>query len=237
VKTRGIANMFFQVLPQTDNQKVTATWNVKTDLSVYALMPHMHYRGKAMKFEVTYPDGRTQILLDVPDYNFSWQTSYDPKTPIPIPAGSKIVVSGYFDNSAKNKANPDPAKSVRYGEPTYDEMMVGFVDYVAEKPKNPLKLDPAEFAKLEGRYDIGNQRTYAILREGDRYYGQPSGPRGLGVKREMFAVSDLKFLMPAAESQITFVKDPSGAVVEFVYETANGSQHAKRVKDEAPAAK
>ncbi|HWX43064.1 MAG TPA: cytochrome c [Blastocatellia bacterium] len=230
VRTRGIANMFFQVPPQADNQKVSATWNVKTDLSLYSLMPHMHYRGKAMKFEVTYPDGRTQTLLDVPDYSFSWQTAYNPQAPIQIPAGSKILVSGYFDNSAKNKSNPDPSKSVRYGEPTYDEMMVGFIDYVAEKPKNPVKLDPAAFAKLEGRYDIGNQRTYTISREGDRYYGQPAGPRGPGVKRELFAVSDLKFLVPDAESQITFVKNSDGDVNEFVYESTNGSLNGKRVK-------
>src|SRR5262249_52556084 len=95
--------------------------------------------------------------------------------------------------------------------------------------------DPQAFAKLEGRYDIGNQRTYMISREGDRYYGQPAGPKGPGVKRELFAVSDLKFLLPDVESQITFVKEPGGAVNECVNESSNGSLSGKRVKD-APSA-
>jgi len=96
------------------------------------MMPHMHLRGSAMEFKALYPDGRSEVLLNVPNYSFSWQTVYYLKKPIAIPKGTKILVSGYFDNSAKNKYNPDPTKPVRFGEPTYDDMMIGWIDYTVD---------------------------------------------------------------------------------------------------------
>src|SRR5262249_23760991 len=126
LKTRAIANILFQIPPQADSHKVTAVWAPKTDVTLYALMPHMHYRGKSMEYNLTYPDGRSETLLNVPSYSFSWQTAYKLQAPLRVPAGSKITVTGIFDNSPKNKYNPDPAQTVRYGEPTYAEMMMGF---------------------------------------------------------------------------------------------------------------
>lgn len=94
--------------------------------------PHMHLRGKAMRFEAFYPDGRNEVLIDVPNYSFSWQTVYYLKKPIAIPKGTRIVVTAYFDNSTKNKYNPDPNQTVRFGEPTYDDMMIGWINYVVD---------------------------------------------------------------------------------------------------------
>jgi len=225
-RTRAVANMFFQIPPQADNHKVTASWTPKNDITIYSLMPHMHYRGKAMEIKVTYPDGKTDSLLNVPNYSFAWQTSYLPKAPVRIPGGSTIVVTGYFDNTAKNKFNPDPTQAVRYGEPTYDEMMMGFMDYVVEKPSGLAKVDPKVLSAYLGQYSL-NDRIYTITTEGNRYFGQATG----NPKRELFPVSDVKFMIPEVESQITFVKDEKGEVVELLYEQNDRKVQYKRVKE------
>jgi peroxiredoxin/mono/diheme cytochrome c family protein len=98
------------------------------DLSVTALMAHMHVRGKAFKFEVTYADGKTETLLDIPRYDFNWQLRYDYATPKVLPRGCTVKVTAVFDNSAGNPANPDPSKTVRWGQQTFDEMMIGYFE-------------------------------------------------------------------------------------------------------------
>jgi hypothetical protein len=133
VRTYGISTSFFLIPPGAGNHRVTACWTAKDDVHLVNLMPHLHLRGKAVEYKVFYPDGKSEILLNVPAYDFSWQTVYYFKEPKAIPKGSKIMVTGYFDNSTKNKYNPDPTKAVRYGEPTYDEMMIGWMDYTVDK--------------------------------------------------------------------------------------------------------
>ena len=133
VYTHGIANVYFQVPPGADNHKVTSCWTAKEDIHLQTLMPHMHLRGKAMKFEAFYPDGRSEVLMDVPNYSFSWQTVYYLKKPVALPKGTKIVCTALFDNSTKNKYNPDPTQAVRFGDPTYDDMMIGWISYTVDK--------------------------------------------------------------------------------------------------------
>jgi mono/diheme cytochrome c family protein len=130
--TRSIANGYFLIPPGAERHRTTACWTTKEDIHIVNLMPHMHLRGVAMDFKAIYPDGRTEVLLNVPNYSFSWQTVYYTAKPIPIPKGTKILVTGYFDNSSKNKYNPDPTQAVRFGDPTYDEMMVGMVEYTVD---------------------------------------------------------------------------------------------------------
>ncbi|MCW5968880.1 MAG: hypothetical protein KIT57_10230 [Blastocatellales bacterium] len=137
VQTRSVGNMLFQIPPGVENHKVTGCMTLRSDMKIFALMPHMHLRGKSMEYKAIYPDGKTEILLNVPDYSFSWQTNYLLKEPKVLPKGTTIQVTGVFDNSTKNKYNPDPTKSVRYGEPTYDEMMLGFMDYAILNPPPP----------------------------------------------------------------------------------------------------
>ena len=132
VYTHGIANVYFQIPPGADNHKVTSCWTTKEDIHLQTLMPHMHLRGKAMKFEAFYPDGHSEILIDVPDYSFSWQTVYYLKKPVALPKGTKIVVTALFDNSTRNKYNPDPKQAVRFGDPTYDDMMIGWISYTVD---------------------------------------------------------------------------------------------------------
>jgi hypothetical protein len=132
VMTRSVANGYFLIPPGAGRHRTTACWTSKEDIHIVTLMPHMHLRGVEMDFKAIYPDGRAEVLLNVPNYSFSWQTVYYAAKPIPIPKGTKIVVTGYFDNSSKNKYNPDPTRAVRFGDPTYDEMMVGVVEYTAD---------------------------------------------------------------------------------------------------------
>jgi mono/diheme cytochrome c family protein len=130
--TKPVANGYFLIPPGAANHKTSACWTVKEDIHIVTLMPHMHLRGKAMEIKAFYPDGTQKQLLNVPAYSFSWQEVYYLKQPIAIPKGTKILVDGYFDNSAKNVYNPDPTKAVRWGDPTYDEMMIGWIDYTVD---------------------------------------------------------------------------------------------------------
>jgi hypothetical protein len=133
IYTHGVSNNYFLIPPGADNHRVTACWTAKDDMHIFTLMPHMHLRGKAMQFTAFYPDGKKEVLLDVPNYSFSWQTVYYLKEPKAIPKGTKLLVTAHFDNSTKNKYNPDPKQIVRYGDPTYDDMMIGWVEYTVDK--------------------------------------------------------------------------------------------------------
>ena len=116
-----------------------------------SVFPHMHLRGKSFRYTATYPDGREEVLLDVPNYDFNWQNSYEFTEPKPMPAGTRIHCVAHFDNSSKNWANPDPSATVRWGDQTWDEMMIGYFDYYvvpeekkadAEKPAEKPSGDP-----------------------------------------------------------------------------------------------
>jgi hypothetical protein len=90
----------------------------------------MHVRGKAFRYELIYPDGREELLLDIPHYDFNWQLRYDFKQPRVFPRDSSLRLTAVYDNSAGNRANPDPSKTVKWGQQTYDEMMIGYLEYV-----------------------------------------------------------------------------------------------------------
>jgi hypothetical protein len=98
----------------------------------------MHTRGKEMTYVLTYPDGREQVLLSVPNYDFNWQMFYELKEPLKIPAGSTIKTIGSYDNSPANKWNPAPQKEVYWSEQSWDEMYTGFLDISIDK--NDLRL-------------------------------------------------------------------------------------------------
>ncbi|MEK6406001.1 MAG: thiol-disulfide isomerase [Acidobacteriota bacterium] len=129
VVTLTIPNHFFKIPAGADNHEVTAAYTFDQDVQLVDYMPHMHLRGKQMKYEVIYPGGRRETLLWVPNFNFNWQTLYILKEPVNIPKGTRMIITAHFDNSSKNKYNPDPARAVRWGDPTYDEMMIGWMDY------------------------------------------------------------------------------------------------------------
>ena len=119
-----------KIPPNAANHYETKELRVPFDLNITSLMAHLHVRGKAFKYEVTYADGKQEVLLDIPHYDFNWQLGYNYKQPKSVPAGSKIRVTAVFDNSSGNKANPDPSKEVKWGPQTYDEMLIGYVESI-----------------------------------------------------------------------------------------------------------
>ena len=134
VQVIGIADTRLSIPPGADNHPETASIPVPQPVKILGLMPHMHVRGKAFRFEVILPGGETRSLLEVPRYDFNWQLAYRYAEPVQLPAGSKVRATGWFDNSTKNPANPDPAKTVRWGPQTHDEMMLGYVEYIRVQP-------------------------------------------------------------------------------------------------------
>ena len=129
VKTVAVANPKLAIPPGAAQHLETRAQRVPFDMPVTSFMAHMHVRGKAFKYEVTYPDGKSETLLDIPKYDFNWQLRYDLKQPKLIPRGSTLNITAIYDNSLANKANPDPGKLVKWGPQTVDEMMIGYVEY------------------------------------------------------------------------------------------------------------
>jgi len=103
------------------------------DVELVWMFPHMHVRGKDMTYQLVYPDGRTETILSVPHYDFNWQLGYDVAEPIKVPKGTKLVVTAHYDNSVNNKFNPDPNRTVYYGDMTWEEMMFPFFSVVVDK--------------------------------------------------------------------------------------------------------
>ena len=128
VGTREIINRRFRIPPGADNHEVKSSRRFKQDSLILNLFPHMHLRGKAFRYTAKYPDGKSEILLDVPNFDFNWQNGYMFPEPKFIPRGTVIECVAHFDNSEGNFANPDPDKTVRWGDQTWDEMMIGYYD-------------------------------------------------------------------------------------------------------------
>ncbi len=128
----------FKIPPGDPNYEVKSTWTAREDVQLVGLMPHMHLRGKDFKYTVVYPDGRDQVILSVPKYDFNWQLAYEPKMSMPLPKGTRIDCVAHFDNSPNNKYNPDPTKEVKWGDQTWEEMMIGWFTYTV--PAQPTAV-------------------------------------------------------------------------------------------------
>jgi mono/diheme cytochrome c family protein len=127
-------NPRFVIPANADNHEVVATQTINRDTLLTSLTPHMHLRGKDMTYIAHYPDGTSETLLSVPRYDFNWQLTYELATPKQIPAGTRMEVIAHFDNSPGNKFNPDPSKDVKWGDQTWEEMMIGFWSTVIDRP-------------------------------------------------------------------------------------------------------
>lgn len=129
VHTRGIHNTKFRIPPHAEHHVETADFTFDQDSYLIQLLPHMHLRGKSFTYTAQYPDGQTEILLNVPKWDFNWQNGYRLAEPKLMPKGTRILCEAVYDNSENNPANPDPTKRVRFGEQTWDEMLIGYIDY------------------------------------------------------------------------------------------------------------
>jgi peroxiredoxin len=129
VRTRGVAQRFFWLLPNKKDQEVVSRSTFERGAELMGMMPHMHLRGQDFRYTAVYPDGKRQTLLVVPKYDFNWQSNYRLKKPLKLPAGTRIECVAHFDNSEDNPNNPNAKKVVAWGDQTWEEMMIGFVDY------------------------------------------------------------------------------------------------------------
>jgi hypothetical protein len=128
-RTAVLANPKISIPANTKAHTESIANQFKQDVLVYRLTPHAHFRGSASSFVAKYPDGSEETLLSVPKYDFNWQTTYTLAEPKRLPAGTRVVHSTTYDNSAQNPANPDPNRVVPWGEQSFDEMLYGVVQY------------------------------------------------------------------------------------------------------------
>ena len=127
--TKGVMNTQFQIPPNDPSYKVESDFEFTDNATIYQLMPHMHWRGKDFLYELKFPNGSKQTLLSVPQYDFGWQNTYRLEKPVAVPKGTTLHCVAHFDNSRDNPANPNPKKTVRWGDQTWEEMMIGWVTY------------------------------------------------------------------------------------------------------------
>jgi mono/diheme cytochrome c family protein len=132
VVTHSVHNMRLKIPPEAPDHPEEASFTFSSDAKILSFLPHMHVRGKAFKYVAVSPDGKEEVLLDVPHYDFNWQTCYRLKEPKAVKKGTTIHAYARFDNSKGNPANPDPSKEVHWGQQTWEEMLVGYMDYVKE---------------------------------------------------------------------------------------------------------
>ncbi len=145
----AFANESIRVPPREPHYRAEAAFRFRADARVLAFVPHMHWRGQDYWYELILPDGKRQTLLSVPRWDFNWQSVYQFAEPIKVPKGARLHSVAHWDNSRNNPLNPDPSKEVKFGLQTWDEMMVGWVAYVWERPGTAAelareKVDPAD---------------------------------------------------------------------------------------------
>jgi peroxiredoxin len=137
VMTMPVANPAIRIPPGEPNYKLDSLpFTFTEDGHILSIMPHMHLRGKDFRVDVEYPDGKKETILSVPRFEFGWQSVYRFTEPRKIPKGSKIHCIAHFDNSAKNLNNPDPTKEVFWGDQTWEEMMIGWLEFHWDKKVN-----------------------------------------------------------------------------------------------------
>ena len=169
----------FSIPAGAANHREVSTWYVENDIKVVSLFPHMHLRGKDMKFTALYPDGRSEVLLSVPKYDFDWQLYYYPEELISLPAGTKVELEAHWDNSAGNPDNPDPTRTVGFGTNTTDEMMFGLVEYYYEDgPEREQLSDEERMAQIAATLPEGE--AYSV----DFKFGSMGVPSVLHLPRE-----------------------------------------------------
>jgi protein-disulfide isomerase len=143
VRTAAVSDRRIEIPPGASNHEEAASVRMPADARLLAFMPHMHVRGKAFRYELErVPGAEREMVLDIPDYDFNWQLRYTLREPLDAPLGSTLHATAWYDNSANNPANPDPTTTVRWGAQTYDEMMLGYIEYYL------LNEDPSHAEEL-----------------------------------------------------------------------------------------
>lgn len=134
IRNSAFVNPLFVIPAGANNQPVESAIEFSEDSHIWALFPHTHLRGKSWEYRLIYPDGRRDIVLSVPKYDFNWQTYYVFTKPLAVPKGTRLEATAHYDNSAANKWNPDPKVAVRWGPQTWEEMQYSGITYSVDEP-------------------------------------------------------------------------------------------------------
>jgi peroxiredoxin/mono/diheme cytochrome c family protein len=157
VATANAANGMFEIPAGDPAYEVESTRKYGRDVLMLSVFPHMHLRGKDFHYEVIYPDGTKETIMNMPRYDFNWQTSYVFVEPKKLPQGTTLHCTAHFDNSENNPANPDPTKPVRWGDQTWEEMMIGWFDIAVPKDSDIKDvLPPQEGRRFRGQRQQGD---------------------------------------------------------------------------------
>lgn len=181
VRTAIMPVIGFVIPAHATDYRLESSFFVHEDIRVISWFPHMHFRGKAMRFTAIYPDGKRETILNVPKYDFKWQAKYYPREPKLLPAKTEILLEAVFDNSENNPFNPDPTRNVPAGEGSGDEMMMGFFEHIAasEGPTKPrtrewnieqlqAKYPKGEFHVLEPQVKGSTLLCFYVPKQNDR---------------------------------------------------------------------
>lgn len=148
VTTLAVETQMLLIPPKVADYKQEAWQTFRKDTVLLSLFPHMHVRGKSFRYEAQYPDGTRETLLDVPRYDFAWQQTYEFAKPKLLPKGTKMRCIAHYDNSSGNVSNPNPNALVHWGEQTWDEMLMGFMDYTEPDAPQAETAKPEKTAAL-----------------------------------------------------------------------------------------
>ena len=147
-------NITFAIPAQAPRHELRATYVADQDIEIVSFFPHMHLRGRDMTMTAVYPDGRREALLNVPSYDFNWQLFYYPKKKVSLPKGTRIDLVAHYDNSSANKRNPDPSRTVLFGEASTAEMMFGAFEFTAANGVSPARsTDRSRLEALQMSFD------------------------------------------------------------------------------------
>jgi hypothetical protein len=131
--TVPVANMDFAIPPGDPNYPGHASATFDKPVQLLYSQPHMHFRGKDMNIRLEYPTGESEMLVSVPHFDFNWQLIYYEAKPLELPRGTRVELDAHWDNSPNNRYNPDPAKTVRWGDQTWEEMIFAWVGVIVDK--------------------------------------------------------------------------------------------------------
>ena len=182
VSTTSSVGRQLNIPPHADNYEMSSSSRISKDGTLLlGMMPHMHLRGKSFSYEAILPTGQKEMLLNIPHYDFNWQTGYRLSEPRPLASGTQIRCVAHYDNSEKNPHNPDPTKTVRWGDQTWEEMMIGYYDIavpVSLYPSNKVAVGD-NTAEDEARQKRVEEIFDRFDKNGDRKISKSEVPRVL----------------------------------------------------------
>jgi len=204
--TDALVNFRLRIPPKQDNVLVKADFSFGRDMRLISMLPHMHLRGKAFRIESLEPNGDRKLLLDVPRYDFNWQNTYVFADPLLMKNGSKLLCSAWYDNSDKNPSNPDPTKTVGWGDQTWEEMFVAQFEMVVDE--QDLRQGPPKVRHLEGdEYEV--EFSYRPTIKADAVY--------LAGKFNEWKPKDLKLDGPDQDGRYSIKRTLKAGVHEYKF--------------------